>query len=123
MPNVSHRWTPEEEEAALKFENYEDFKSLFPGISKTAHRIRRQVLLRPSTEAQILHAELVERMPTSCKLCAFLRTLSPTYQQAWVSELALPASKISHLAVVAALKDRGVDIEESSVRRHRRNHG
>ena len=59
----------------------------------------------------------------ACKVCAYLTTLSPAERTEWQQELALPVSIVGHTVVLNALKRRGLDIEDPSVRRHRRNHG
>ena len=58
-----------------------------------------------------------------CKLCAYLTTLGPAERAEWQQELALPVSIVGNTAVLNALKRRGLEIEDPSVRRHRRNHG
>ena len=69
-----------------------------------------------------LHEELAGQSAPTCKLCAFLSGLSPAERAEWQTELELPVSIIGNIAVLNALKRRGVDIEDPSVRRHRRNH-
>lgn len=70
-----------------------------------------------------LHAELVaEGPPTACRICAFISTLSPVEAADWANELRLPVSVVSNVAVVRALRKRGINLAETSVRRHRSNH-
>ena len=47
MPNTAHKWSPEEEQAAIRL-TYEEFEIEFPnlGVSRDAYRIRRNKLLR-----------------------------------------------------------------------------
>lgn len=47
MPNTAHKWTPDEEQAAIRL-TYEEFEIEFPasGVSRDAYRIRRNKLLR-----------------------------------------------------------------------------
>lgn len=122
MPNAGHRWTPEEEKGAIALD-WDRFRVAFPGITRGAYRIRRKALANAFPGA--LHDELTAFNPTSCKVCRFLRSLPAIEADAWREELAKrPKGRdgISHYAVVSALKANGVVIEESSVRRHRRNH-
>jgi len=69
-----------------------------------------------------LHDELADGSPAACKLCNFLGH-NPEVAEEWARELALPVTLVGNTSVVLALKRRGVNIEEASVRRHRRNHG
>lgn len=66
--------------------------------------------------------ELVGGTTLACKLCAFLARQSPADQAEWNEALALPVKVVSNTVVVAALKRRGEDLNETSVRRHRSNH-
>jgi hypothetical protein len=70
-----------------------------------------------------LHDELAEPRPVMCKICTYLDTLSDEDRAEWEKELALPVASIGNMAVVYTLQRRGVFVEETSVRRHRRNHG
>jgi hypothetical protein len=67
-----------------------------------------------------LHDELVSA-PT-CKLCAFLDSLTPSEAVEWQAELAMSVSVIGHTAVLNALRRRGTIVTEAAVRRHRSNH-
>jgi hypothetical protein len=69
-----------------------------------------------------LHDELIGLNDHSCKVCVFLSQLSPDLEEEWVRELALPVKEIGNTAIVRALARRGIQIDETSVRRHRRNH-
>lgn len=70
-----------------------------------------------------LHDELVgESVRGACKVCTFLSRLDPATRAEWEREVSLPVETISHAAIVVAMKRRGTNIEEASVRRHRRNH-
>jgi hypothetical protein len=111
---VGRRWTPEEEQAALASGSYEEFAAIFPQVSRDAWRIRRGLLSRVRPLA------FVVENPT-CKLCSFLKGLSPSEALIWRTDLA--NSKVSHQAVVDALRAGGNALDEASVRRHRRNHG
>jgi hypothetical protein len=68
-----------------------------------------------------LHDELTAGASSACKLCAFLDQ-HPATAWEWRLELANPVSIVGNTAVVKALRSRGVDIGEASVRRHRENH-
>jgi hypothetical protein len=119
--NTGHYWTELETLSALEWERYEDFATLFPYISPDAYRQRRASLLRENS----LHQQLLSKTHTPCKLCAFLRRLDASSARQWRAELARPIrgrGAISHMAVVDALRDRGIEVDEASVRRHRRNH-
>jgi hypothetical protein len=59
---------------------------------------------------------------TPCKLCTYLEAQSAATRDEWNHALALPVDEVSHMAVVAVLKRRGLILTEASVRRHRRNH-
>lgn len=69
-----------------------------------------------------LHAELAASNATGCKVCAFLATCLPGVAVDWQDELRLPVAVVGNTAVVSALKRRGVDVTEASVRRHRGRH-
>ena len=69
-----------------------------------------------------LHEELAGDSVPACKLCAYLNTIPLTVLTEWVAELALPVTVIANIAVVNALRLRGVSLTEASVRRHRANH-
>jgi hypothetical protein len=69
-----------------------------------------------------LHDELAEQRPSACKICTYLDTLPFGEADEWERELSLPVSEIGNMSVVSALRRRGVLVEETSVRRHRRNH-
>ena len=70
-----------------------------------------------------LHAELVEETKGgACRVCTYVLGLPPLDQAVWTTEIALPLTIVSHMALVVALKRRGVSITEASVRRHRSNH-
>lgn len=69
-----------------------------------------------------LHEELTAGS-SACKVCTFLANLPESESAAeWVTELALPATIVSHTAVMRALRKRGVEVTESSIKRHRSNH-
>lgn len=71
-----------------------------------------------------LHDELrAETGEYTCKVCAYIDTLSAGEQDAWFKELASPVKVVGNTAVVNALKRRGVTVTETSVRRHRSRHG
>ena len=69
-----------------------------------------------------LHDELTNGVHPACKVCAYLAELDTYNQGEWKRELALPIDEIPHAKVVAALRVRGVIVDEASVRRHRKNH-
>lgn len=69
-----------------------------------------------------LHEELAGGSVPSCKVCAYLATLPAEQATEWQHEMALPISVIRHQAILTALRNRGLELEETSVRRHRRNH-
>jgi len=69
-----------------------------------------------------LHEELTGGGVAQCRLCQFLRSLSLIEAAEWKAELREPVSVIAHVSVVNALARRGVDITETSVRRHRARH-
>lgn len=117
MPNTGHVWTEDEEQSALELE-WDEFSAQHPDISKDAYRIRRQTLRRSNS----LHEELVALTVTGCKVCSFLRTVRPEHAAQWQEEMGHPIQVISHIAVVEALRSRGLSVSETSVRRHRRNH-
>lgn len=118
MPNVGHRWTSEEEAAALATETYEDFARFYPDISREAYRIRRQTLRRIAREVSGLAPNGSRR----CKVCAFLARLLRKDRELWEADLSKPVKRMSHRAVELALRASGVAVDESSIRRHRRNH-
>ena len=68
------------------------------------------------------HDELTGPPKGGCRICAYLRTLPIVVSMEWEAELALPVTEVGNSKVVEALFRRGVDIDETSVRRHRRNH-
>lgn len=45
MANTGHRWTDAEERAALTFV-YDEFRLIYPDITKDAYRLRRASLLK-----------------------------------------------------------------------------
>jgi hypothetical protein len=59
---------------------------------------------------------------TGCRLCTYIDGLEPAAQAEWHEALQLPTKTIGNVAVVASLKRRNVIVDESGVRRHRRNH-
>jgi hypothetical protein len=122
LPNSGHFWTPQEELDAWAVDDYQVFAQLYPHITETAHRIRRGVLARQGWAAASAQSELMARTKVPCKLCGFLRGLPLGEAITWRADLALSAAAVSHIAVVEALSERGVEIDETSVRRHRRNH-
>lgn len=69
-----------------------------------------------------LHAELTEATAVPCKVCAYLNSLAPSEAAEWARELAYPVKVIGNTAVVNALAKRGVEVTETSVRRHRAKH-
>jgi hypothetical protein len=69
-----------------------------------------------------LHDELTQPGRGACRICVFLSTLPAVVAMEWGAELSLPVTEVGNSAVVAALFRRGVVIDETSVRRHRRNH-
>lgn len=69
-----------------------------------------------------LSEELAAGSVFPCKLCAFLDAQPPATFNEWIDELKKPVTVIANVAVVRALKRRGVAITEASVRRHRANH-
>lgn len=111
MPNTGHIWTDEEEQAAVDLD-WAAFSSRYPGISRDAYRIRRAGALRSG--------RVVAKPSTACKVCRFLRRLVGKDRENWETDLKSGAT--SHRAVETALRASGVAVEESSVRRHRRNH-
>lgn len=113
MPNSGHKWTEQEEKDALSLD-WSYFNSLYPHITRDAWRIRRNILRRAGIQAIQVPA------PSKCKVCSFIDRLKMTDAIAWLSDLASRA--VSHRAVEASLRRNGVAVEESSVRRHRRNH-
>jgi hypothetical protein len=70
-----------------------------------------------------LHEELVGGRKITCSLCLYLSQCDPEFRTMWNSELTLPVSVVSNVAVVKALAERKWPIDEASVRRHRKNHG
>lgn len=61
MPNVGHKWTPEEERDAVEF-GWDIFHSIHPDITRNAYRIRRNALLRaPKPEPQPSRLRLLVR--------------------------------------------------------------
>ncbi len=70
-----------------------------------------------------LHDELTRATVVPCKVCGYLATLHTAEAQDWARELALPIATVGNTAVVIALARRGVDVTETSVRRHRAKHG
>lgn len=70
-----------------------------------------------------LHAELTDATVVPCKVCAYLSSLAPSEAAEWARELAYPVAVIGNTAVVMALAKRGVQVTETSVRRHRAKHG
>jgi hypothetical protein len=69
-----------------------------------------------------LHDELTKPVRGACRICVFLSTLPTVVRAEWEMELAYPVTDVGNSAVVAALFRRGITIDETSVRRHRRNH-
>ena len=69
-----------------------------------------------------LHEELTGDSAPACKLCVFVAALDAFSRSEWQRELALPVTVIANVAVVNALKRRGTELTEASVRRHRANH-
>lgn len=69
-----------------------------------------------------LHEELQAGSQSACILCKFLAGESDKDLAEWWTELRLPVREVANMAVVRALKRRGVEITEASVRRHRENH-
>ena len=69
-----------------------------------------------------LREELTGGGIAQCRLCQFLRTLESPDADEWRAVLREPVSVIAHTSVVTALTRRGVDITETSVRRHRARH-
>jgi hypothetical protein len=71
-----------------------------------------------------LAQELAEdqRLGSSCHICAFTRSLPVAEQSEWHTELSKPADIVSHMSILRALQRRQVEVSESSVKRHRRNH-
>lgn len=63
MPNNGHRWTKDEEAAALAYDSYELFAALYPHITRDAYRIRRQNLRRETTPK------------SACRVCTLLARL------------------------------------------------
>ena len=61
MPNVGHKWTPEEERDAVEFD-WPIFHAMHPGISKDAHRIRRGALRRQPQQKPSRLRSLVRRL-------------------------------------------------------------
>lgn len=58
---------------------------------------------------------------TRCKVCAAVSSLDEAEQAEWHS--ALHDKRVAHSAVVRLLRSEyGVQVDESSVRRHRQNH-
>jgi hypothetical protein len=69
-----------------------------------------------------LHATLTAASKPTCKLCAYLATLSTADAAEWQAELALPVNIVGNTAVVNELARRGCDLTEMAVRRHRSRH-
>lgn len=69
-----------------------------------------------------LHDELTGPPKGGCRICAYLQTLPLADEVEWTRELSLPVTVVGNSKVVEALYRRGVTIDETSVRRHRRNH-
>lgn len=71
-----------------------------------------------------LAQELAEdqRLGSSCHICTYVRALPRDQQEEWHRELAKPAAVVSHTSVLRALQRRQVEVSESGVKRHRRNH-
>jgi hypothetical protein len=57
-----------------------------------------------------------------CKICTYLESVAPPYAAEWDAALAKPVDVVGNTAIQTALRRRGVIVEETSVRRHRRNH-
>ena len=116
MPNTGHTWTEQEEQDAVDLD-WAEFTLRYPGISRDAYRLRRQGLIRAGRTPAPSN--------TSCKVCRFLRRLHRHDREAWEDDLSKPVrgkDALSHRAAELALRASGVAVEESSVRRHRRNH-
>lgn len=62
MPNNGHRWTEEEERAAVLFGVYEEFVLLYPNITRDAHRLRRAALIRANQPKPNRLRALVHRL-------------------------------------------------------------
>jgi hypothetical protein len=62
------------------------------------------------------------RLGNSCHICTWVKAQPIPVQEEWHTELAKPAEVVSHMSVLRALERRGVDVIESGVKRHRRNH-
>lgn len=73
-------------------------------------------------KALSLAEELQAGTSSACKLCSYLTTLTTAEAGDWQEQLRRPVNQIGHTAVVTALKRRGVDLTEVSVRRHRSRH-
>lgn len=58
-----------------------------------------------------------------CKLCTFMLTLDEADRKELADNLALPVTVVGNKAVVAFMGRRGITLDETSVRRHRSNHG
>jgi hypothetical protein len=69
-----------------------------------------------------LHEELAGSSAPACRICAYLATLTYAEADEWARELSKSIEVIANVAVVRALKRRGVELTEASVRRHRENH-
>ena len=69
-----------------------------------------------------LHDELAGDTNLPCKVCSYLSTLTAAEAAEWGRELALPIKVVGNTAVVIALARRGVQVTETSVRRHRAKH-
>ena len=71
-----------------------------------------------------LREELEGGSAPACKLCAFLSDVDMDVEDPaeWKRELARPVTVVANIAVVRALKRRGIALSEASVRRHRMNH-
>ena len=70
----------------------------------------------------ILEELMTTPKPKGCKICAYLESIDPGTAAEWDVALAKPVTLVGNTSVQMALRKRGVIVEETSVRRHRRNH-